>query len=123
MQKPVRVFPMEMGSSKSFGAAAYGGEGWSPRLRSHGQEIGSLWSACGQDSEWRLLKSVLLHRPGEEIVSHLDHNSALQLARLDLAAAQEEHDRLAEAYRQSGVTVQLVGSVKRPRPNQMFCAD
>jgi arginine deiminase len=114
---------MEMGSSKTFGAAAYGGEGWSPRLQSHDQEIGFIWSACGQDSEWRPLKSVLLHRPGKEIVSHAGHNSALQLAPLDLSAAQDEHDRLADAYRQAGVAVHLVDDVEQPRPNQMFCAD
>jgi N-dimethylarginine dimethylaminohydrolase len=114
---------MEMGSSNSFGAAAYGGEGWKPRLQSHADEIGSLWSACGQDSEWRPLKSVLLHRPGGDIASHKNHNSILQLAPLDLARAQAEHDLMAEAYRQAGVRVHLLEPQDQARPNQMFCAD
>jgi arginine deiminase len=114
---------MEMGSSGSFGAAAYGGEGWMPRLRSHADELGTVWSACGQDSEWGPLKAVLLHRPGAEISLQADHNSVLQLAPLDLSRAQDEHDRMAQAYRQAGVTVQLVDGEDQPRPNQMFCAD
>ena len=49
----------------SFGSAAYGGDNWSPRLDTHQQELGKLWANCGIDSEWRALKSVLLHCPGE----------------------------------------------------------
>jgi arginine deiminase len=114
---------MEMGSSESFGAAAYGGEGWQPRQRSHRQELGSLWAACGQDSEWRRLRSVLLHRPGPEVLPASHHNAALQLAPLDLRQAQEEHDRMAEAYRSAGVKVHFVEAAEPLRPNQMFCAD
>ena len=33
-------------------AAAYGGEGWSPRSLSLRQEIGEVWSSCGIDTEW-----------------------------------------------------------------------
>jgi arginine deiminase len=114
---------MEMGSSGTFGAAAYGGKGWNPRLKRHAEEIGSVWTACGQDGEWRSLKSVLLHRPGGEIVASRDHNTALQLAPLDLAKAQAEHDRMAEAYRAQGVEVHLIDAQQDVRPNQVFCAD
>jgi arginine deiminase len=114
---------MEMGSSSSFGAAAYGGEGWKPRLQSHADEIGPLWSTCGQDSEWRPLRSVLLHRPGGEIAVHADYDSVLQLASLDLSRAQDEHDLLAAAYRQAGVEVHFLGPDDQARPNQMFCAN
>jgi N-dimethylarginine dimethylaminohydrolase len=114
---------MEMGSTGTFGAAAYGGEGWSARLKTHAEEIGSLWSACGQNSEWMPLRSVLLHRPGSEIIASEDHNSALQLAPLDQGAAVWEHDRMADAYRAAGVAVQYVVAEGKVRPNQMFCAD
>jgi N-dimethylarginine dimethylaminohydrolase len=114
---------MEMGSSETFGAAAYGGKGWSPRVKTHREEIGTLWAGCGQDSEWRPLKSVLLHRPGSEISASNDHNSALQLAPLDLAKAQAEHDRMAEMYRSAGVEVRFIEPSEGVRPNQMFCAD
>ena len=114
---------MEMGSSKTFGAAAYGGDGWQPRSTGHRQEIGSLWASCGQDSEWAPLRSVLLHRPGIELTASADFNAALQLSPLDLLTAQSEHDALAEAYRNAGVSVHLVEAESAARPNQMFCAD
>jgi len=114
---------MEMGSTGTFGAAAYGGKGWSPRLKTHAEEIGSLWAACGQNSEWMPLRSVLLHRPGREIIASRDHNSALQLAPLDLDAAVLEHDAMADAYRAAGAAVHYVSAENEVRPNQMFCAD
>ena len=114
---------MEMGSTGTFGAAAYGGEGWSPRLKTHAEEIGSLWAACGQNSEWMPLRSVLLHRPGREIIASRDHNSALQLAPLDLEAAVREHEAMAGAYRAAGAAVHYVSAESEVRANQMFCAD
>ncbi|MBU4129264.1 MAG: hypothetical protein KKF12_00435, partial [Proteobacteria bacterium] len=76
----------------SFGTAAYGGEGWSPRLRTHGQEVGDLWTACGIDNEWAVLKSVLVHRPGKEMEIPTDKINALQFAEgLDLGRARAEH--------------------------------
>ncbi|HSF96814.1 MAG TPA: arginine deiminase family protein [Thermohalobaculum sp.] len=106
----------------SFGTAAYGGEGWSPRVASHAEEIGGVWADCGIDSEWRRLTAVALRRPGDEIPV-ADVNASQYLDRLDLARAQAEHDALAEAYRTNGVTVIEVPDVARPTPNRMFCAD
>lgn len=108
--------------ASSFGAAAYGGEGWSPRVASHAEEIGGVWADCGIDSEWRRLTAVALRRPGDEIPV-ADVNASQYLDRLDLARAQAEHDALAEAYRTNGVTVIEVPDVARPTPNRMFCAD
>jgi N-dimethylarginine dimethylaminohydrolase len=106
----------------SFGAAAYGGDGWSPRVASHADEIGPVWAACGIGSEWRRLTAVLLCRPGAEIAVN-DINASQFLDVLDLERAQVEHDALAEAYRTNGVRVIDVGGVPRPSPNRMFCAD
>ena len=106
----------------SFGAAAFGGDGWSPRLAAHGDEIGSIWTACGIDSEWRRLTSVVLCRPGPEI--EVGNIGASQfLGALDLGRALAEHDALSEAYRAEGVAVIAVPDVARPSPNRMFCAD
>jgi N-dimethylarginine dimethylaminohydrolase len=103
-------------------AAAYGGDGWSPRLAAHGDEIGSLWAACGIDSEWRRLTAVALCRPGSEIaVGDIDASQFLDAPDPDRARA--EHDALADAYRAEGVEVIAVGDVARPSPNRMFCAD
>ena len=109
---------------ETFGLAAYGGAGWSQRERSHAEEIGSLWTACGINSEWAPLKAVLLHRPGEEISSSEDDHNAIQmLAPVDIAKAQAEHDAIAEAYRGLGVEVHYVEPAGAPSPNLMFCAD
>jgi len=106
----------------SFDAAAFGGDGWSPRLAAHGDEIGSHWAACGIDSEWRRLTSVVLCRPGPEIEVG-DIGASQFLGALDLGRAQAEHDALSEAYRAEGVAVIAVPEVARPSPNRMFCAD
>lgn len=108
-------------SSSSFGTAAYGGPGWSPRTATHADEMGGLWRG-GLDSEWRPLKTVLLRRPGAEIVVD-DIDKAQQLEALDLARAQDEHDALAEAYQEVGVEVLQVPEVFPATPNRMFCAD
>lgn len=114
---------METDMGRSLNSAAYGGEGWRPRSRLHLEELGIHWAACGQDSEWGTLKSVLLHAPGEEIVPKGDFNAALQLDPLDLAKAQDEHKQLAAAYHKAGVEVHLVNPVGNVTPNQIFCAD
>ncbi len=108
--------------ASSFGTAAYGGEGWSPRIASHAEEIGALWAASGIDSEWRRLTAVLLRRPGAEIAVS-DVNASQFLDVLDLGRAQAEHDAMADAYRAEGVAVIEVPDVPHPTPNRMFCAD
>lgn len=107
----------------TFGAAAYGGDGWSPRQSAHAQEIGTIWSACGIDSEWAPLKAVLLHCPGEELAASADPDAVQMLAPLDLAGAQAEHGALADAYRAAGVAVHALDPREPARPNQMFLAD
>jgi N-dimethylarginine dimethylaminohydrolase len=107
----------------TFGRSAYGGEGWSPRTADTGAELGGVWGACGMDSEWRRLRAVLLHRPGAELEASNDPNAVQMLAPIDVVRAGEEHDAMAQAYRDHQVTVHTVEPVAEPRPNQMFCAD
>jgi len=103
-------------------AAAYGGDGWSPRLAAHGDELGTLWADCGIDSEWRRLTAVALRRPGAEIaVDDVDASQFLEAP--DPGRARAEHDALGDVYRAAGVEVIAVGEVPRPSPNRMFCAD
>ncbi|PLP58025.1 amidinotransferase [Mesorhizobium loti] len=109
---------------ETFGLAAYGGAGWSQRVRSHAAEIGDLWTACGINSEWAPLQAVLLHRPGEEISpSEEDHDAIQMLAPVDIAKARAEHDVIAETYRDLGIEVHYVDPAGTPSPNLMFCAD
>lgn len=104
--------------------AAYGGEGWQPRSRALAGELGNIWGACGVNSEWSSLKAVLLHRPGLELAASADDPNAVQMVEpLAIAKAQAQHDALAQAYRDHGVTVHYVDPPGVPSPNQMFCAD
>ncbi|MCP4424460.1 MAG: amidinotransferase, partial [Chloroflexi bacterium] len=34
-------------ANKPFNASAYGGAGWSPRIQSLAEELGSVWESCG----------------------------------------------------------------------------
>jgi len=111
-------------TGSTFGSAAYGGDNWSPRHASHQQEIGKLWANCGIDSEWRRLRSVLLHCPGEELKAAEDDPDAVQmLASVDLGRAAEEHAAMVEAYHAAGVEVHQVEPQQPCQPNLMFCAD
>ena len=110
--------------ASTFGSAAYGGDNWSPRLHTHQQEIGRLWADCGIDSEWRRLKSVLVHCPGEELNAAQDDPDAIQMLEVvDLGRAREEHAAMVEAYQSVGVVVHTVEPELPCPPNLMFCAD
>lgn len=106
-----------------FTASAYGGEGWQPRQQRLSEELGSVWGVCGMSSDYAPLKAVLLHRPGRELTASDDPNKVQMLEPLDLARAQDQHDGMASAYRQAGVTVHYVEPAATPLPNQMFIAD
>ncbi len=103
--------------------AAYGGPGWQPRRTSLRQELGTVWGSCGIASEWQPLKAVLMHRPGPELSRPADPDAAQMLQPLDWQRARSQHDALAQAYRQSGVTVHYLEPETEPAPNQMFMAD
>ena len=108
----------------TFGTAAYGGDNWSPRLATHRQEIGSLWADCGIDSEWRRLKSVLVHCPGAELNAAEDDPDAVQmLEAVDIGKAREEHAAMVAAFDSAGVLVHAVEPEPPCPPNLMFCAD
>ncbi len=107
----------------TFITAAYGGAGWSPRTTSLRQEIGRMWAMCGVTTEWSPLKAVLLHRPGAELEEVTDPNGAQMLAPLDAGRARQQHDGLAQAYRDAGVVVHCVEPAEMPPPNLMFVAD
>ena len=113
-------------------AAAYGGPGWSPRSASLQQEIGRLWGRCGVASESTPLKAVLLHRPGEELEDAAppgagpvakDPDKMQMLDSLDDRLARQQHDLMAQAYREAGVRVEYIQPEETPTPNLMFVAD
>lgn len=104
--------------------AAYGGDGWQPRRQSLRDELGTLWRACGMETEWGRLKAVVLHEPGPELAAAADDANAVQmLASPDPVRAAAQHKALAAAYRDAGVAVSYLQPGQRTPPNQMFMAD
>jgi len=104
-------------------ACALGGPGWTPRTYEHRDEIGTLWRHCGVKNEWKPLRQVILHRPGDELLGITDPNSAQMLQALEPGRAQEQHDNLAEAFRKEGIQVHFIAPAELPPPNLMFVAD
>ena len=120
--------------------AAYGGPSWPAREASLADELGSVWSRCGIDSEYATLQAVLLHRPGAELFEVEDADEHLMLETPDAALCGAQHDVMADAYRANGVQVVYVdpggsgdaggsgndaedSAAPLPPANQMFCAD
>ena len=88
--------------------SAFGGKGWSPRIRSRREEIGDLWAACGINTQYKPLKAVLLHRPGKEMGELVDPDEVQMLDIPDTIQASKQHDTLADAYRKVGVEVHYI---------------
>ncbi len=104
-------------------AAAFGGEGWSPRTQTLRQELGTLWGDWGVGLEWAPLQAVFLHRPGPEIDDLVDPNAVQMLAPLAVEWVRRQHDGLADAYRRAGATVHYLEPDGPVPPNSLFCAD
>jgi arginine deiminase len=104
-------------------AAAFGGEGWSPRTQTLRQELGTLWGDWGVGLEWANLQAVLLHRPGPEIEGLTDPNAVQMLSPIDVELFRQQHDALAAAYRKAGVEVHYLDPDGPLPPNNIFCAD
>ncbi|MBD3206978.1 amidinotransferase [Candidatus Bathyarchaeota archaeon] len=103
--------------------SAYGGSGWSPRKQSHRDEIGTLWAKCGINTQFKTLKSVIVHKPGPEITELADPDAVQMLEIPDHRIASEQHDSMAKAFEDNGVEVHYVEPAEEPSPNLMFVAD
>lgn len=103
--------------------AAHGGPGWVPRSRSSFEEIGKLWGACGQNSEYAKLLRVAMYRPGTELNDISDAAGAHWRATLNLDVARKQFDLLQETYFRHGVEVLEVSPIEKPTPNLMFMRD
>lgn len=104
-------------------AAAYGGEGWRPRTTAHDQEMGTIWGDWGVESEWMPLRAVLLHMPTKEIEDIANPDEVQMLSPIKADLMQQQHDDLAQSYRQAGVQVRYVYPAVTPPPNMMFVRD
>jgi N-dimethylarginine dimethylaminohydrolase len=106
-------------------SAAYGGDGWSPRKTRLSEELGKIWSDCGQNSEYAPLKRVLLHPPNGDMLADEGDPDRLQLlAPVDVHRATEQHAAMAAAYAEADITVEWVRPQCSPVPfNLIFMAD
>lgn len=109
-------------TQNTFNASAYGGPGWRGRAGSHRDELGTLWAACGIDSEYAPLRAVVMHEPGPEL-GEADPEAQNLIERIDAARAAAQHRAIVAAYAAAGVAVHHVRPAVTPTPNQMFCAD
>lgn len=112
-----------MDETPKINMAAYGGIEWKPRASTHQEEIGILWKSCGINSEWKRLKSVMLHPPGSEFLDITNPNKYQMLNVLDLKLAREQHFAMADAFTRAGVAVHYVKPRDKSSPNLIFCAD
>jgi N-dimethylarginine dimethylaminohydrolase len=98
------------------------GERWFPAESSFKDDMPALWGDWGVSSEVEELKAVLMHRPGKEI-EQFDHRKVRFREPVDPEKIRNQHDALAELYRQHGVTVHYVEGQQEDRPNAMFVRD
>lgn len=99
------------------------GERWFPKESTIEEDMKELWGDWGCSSEVDELKAVLLRRPGEEIEGDFDWQAARFKAPIDPKKFREQHDKLAEIYRDNGVKVYYVEEQRNDRPNALFCRD
>ena len=103
--------------------SAHGGDYWEPRKDNLKEELGTIWTKCGANSEYGTLRSVILHRPGPEIEGVDEPAKLLWNKVLDPIAAREQHDRLAQTYRDFGIEVLYLKDTENAKPNQYFMRD
>lgn len=98
------------------------GERWFPEESSFAEEIREHWGDWGVASEVNPLKAVLMRRPGEEI-EDFDYKKFRFRTGIDPIKFREQHDRLADIYREQGIKVYYVKEQRRDRPNAVFMRD
>ena len=115
--------PISPNGSEGVLAATMGGPAWRPRQRSHAEELGDLWGACGCCSEVGRLRAVLLAWPGEELAQADPPDRYLMLEHVAVPVIQRQFKGIAHAYAESGVEVRVYRPTRRPPPNLIFLRD
>ena len=98
-----RVRPDSQLNSEITGKRALPAPAWRPRQRSHAEELGDLWAACGCCSEVGRLRAVLLVWPGEELARADPPDRYLMLEHVAVPVIQRQFEGIAQAYAESGV--------------------
>lgn len=108
--------------SEVFDIDALPGERWFPRETRFAEDLPLYWGDFGVASEVDTLKAVLLRRPGKEIDS-FDYREARFRSVINPDKFREEHDALAQVYRDHGAKVFYVEEQRKDRPNAFFMRD
>lgn len=101
---------------------ALAGERWFPAETSFEDEMNSLWGDWGVASEVEKLKSVLMRRPGKEI-ENFSYQDVRFKEPVNVDLFRNQHDALAQIYREHGVKVHYVEDQRDDRPNALFMRD
>ena len=103
--------------------SAHGGDGWHARVGPHKDDIGTIWSTVGSNSEYGALRRVMLHLPGLEFRSVDDPRAVDWYEIPDQGRAADQIRQLADIYGAHGVEVLWLEPTLRPMPNHLFLRD
>jgi N-dimethylarginine dimethylaminohydrolase len=87
------------------------------------EDLPVYWGNWGATSETGRLRAVLLRRPGKEIENISDPAEPRWREVLEPDTARQQHDALAQVYRDHGVAVHYVAETGADRPNAIYCRD
>ncbi len=106
-----------------FDIDAIPGERWFPRETSFENDLPEYWGDWGVSSEVDTLRAVLLRRPGKEVENFNASEVRFSDEPLDVELMRQQHDHVAEIYRNFGAKVYYVENQREDRPNAVFCRD
>ena len=100
------------------------GEKWFTDTSSFEENLVHVWGRkWSVSSEVGRLRAVLLRRPGREIERVTDPADCRWKALMDVEKARDQHDAMAQIYRDHGVEVFYVEDQREDRPNALFMRD
>lgn len=108
--------------TKKFDIDAIPGERWFPKETSFEEDMQLYWGDWGVVSEVDDLKAVLMRRPGKEI-ENFDYREVRFKEPINVEKFRQQHDNLAQIYRDHGVKVYYVENQREDRPNALFMRD
>ena len=106
-----------------FDIGAIPGERWFPKETGFTEDLPLYWGDWGVSSEVDTLRAVLMRRPGREVESFDAAAVRFSDEPIDVELMRQQHDAVADVYRQNGVKVYYVEEQREDRPNAVFCRD
>lgn len=99
------------------------GERWFPKESNFEDDIKEYWGDWGVSSEVEKLRAVMMRRPGKEVEDF--DQVAVRYAEepVNVELLRQQHDNIAQRYRDFGVKVYYVENMREDRPNAIFCRD